>query len=242
MCRTKFQIKKINALKCIVTLALLAGLSGCRELSVFFDPGKDAPKKQLKLVKRDKPNTESDPGDRPVDPDAADLVEATEEESVEDGTLAQQTESDADIESGDESSDVSDIETKARAIVGRWETTTVTDDFVAFEFSQPKAEGETFVGTYTFFVNDTKDEPAKYVVSREDVIKFFTNGVENKTLEVKVSPDGQSLTFVGNKGITTKLVRAGSGPKQQPGKEPNLPAEDIPKPKATPNRPEVPDQ
>ncbi|MBL8182726.1 MAG: hypothetical protein JNL64_14070 [Blastocatellia bacterium] len=242
MFRTKFRQKTVNALRSLMILALLTGLSGCRELSVFFDPGKDAPKKQLKVVKRDKPNLESDPGERPVDPDAADLVEATEEEAVEDGALAQQTASGADIESGDESNEIADLERKAMAIVGRWETTTATDDFVAFEFSQPKAEGDTFVGTYTFFVNDTKDEPAKYVVSREDVIRFFTNGVENKTLEVKVSPDGQSLTFVGNKGITTKLVRAGSGPKQQPAKEPNVPVEDMPKPKATPNRPEVPDQ
>lgn len=234
MSRTKFKL--------IAIFALLTMLSGCRELSVFFDPGKNAPKKQLKVVKRDKPNLESDPGERPVDPDGADLVEATEEEAVEDGTLAQQTSSGADVESGDESNDIADLERKAMAIVGRWETTTVTDDFVAFEFSQPKAEGDTFVGTYMFFVNDTQDEPAKYVVSREDVIRFFSGGVENKTLQVTISADGQSLTFVGNKGITTKLVRAGSGPKQQPVKEPNVPVEDMPKPKATPYRPEIPDQ
>lgn len=232
----------VNALRCLMILALFAGLSGCRELSVFFDPGKDAPKKQLKVVKRDKPNLESDPGERPVDPDADDLVEATEEEAVEDGTLAQQTVSGADVESGDESNDIADIERKAMAIVGRWETTTVTDDYVAFEFSQPKAEGDAFVGTYTFFVNDTQEPPAKYVVSREDVIKFFSGGVENKTLQVTISSDGKSLTFVGNKGITTKLVRADAGPKQQPAKEPNVPVEDMPKPKATPNRPEIPDQ
>jgi len=217
-------------------------LSGCRELSVFFDPGKNAPKKQLKVVKREKPNLESDPGERPVDPDAADLVEATEEEAVEDGTLAQQTASGADIESGDEGNDIADLERKAMAIVGRWETTTGTGDYVAFEFSQPKAEGDTFTGTYTFFVNDTNEAPAKYVVTREDVIKFFTDGAENRSLKVTVSADGQSLTYYGNKGITSKMVRAGSAPKQQPAKTPNIPAEDMPKPKATPYKPEIPDQ
>ena len=245
MFRTKFQQKKINALKCLMILALLAGLSGCRELSVFFDPGKNAPKKQLKAVKRDKPNLEADPGERPVDPNAADLVEATEEEAVEDGLLAQQTVSEADIESGDGTDPIAEIERKAKAIVGRWETTTGTEDFIAIEFSMPKAEGDTFVGTYTFFVNDTQNEPAKYVVSREDVIKFFTNGAENKALKITVSPDGQTVTYSGNKGLTSKMVRAGSGPKkQQPAPAPRteVPNEDLPRPKATPPRVEERDQ
>ena len=244
MPRTKFQKITINAIRSAIILALLAVLSGCREISVFLDPGKNAPKKQLKLVKREKPNLESDPGDRPVDPNAADLVEATEEEAVEDGVLAQQTASAADVGSGDENELIAEIERKAKAIVGRWETTTVTDDLVAIEFSQPKAEGETFVGTYTFFVNDTQDEPGKYVVTREDVIKFFSGGVENKTLQVTVSADGQSLTFVGNKGITSKMVRAGSRPKQQPAPAPKqeVPNENLPQTKTTPPRVERPDQ
>ena len=244
MSRTKFQQMSINALKWVSILALLAVLSGCREISVFLDPGKNAPKKQLKLVKRDKPNLESDPGDRPVDPNSADLVEATEEEAVEDGILAQQTASAADVGSGDEDALIAEIEKKAKAIVGRWETTTVTDDLVAFEFGQPKAEGDTFVGTYTFFVNDRQEAPAKYVVTREDAIKFFAGGVENKTLEIKFSADGQSLTFVGNKGITTKMVRAGSRPKQQPAPAATqeVPNENLPQTKATPPRVEQREQ
>ncbi len=238
MFRSKFKQRTGTIAKLLLVAALLAGLSGCRELSVFFDPGKDAPKKQLKVVKRDKPNLESDPGERPVDPDSADLVEATEEEAVEDGVLAQQTVSAADVGSGDENELIAEIERKAKAIVGRWETTTVTDDYVAFEFGQPKAEGETFVGTYTFFVNDRQEAPAKYVVSREDAIKFFSGGVENKTLQVTVSADGQSLTFLGNKGITSKMVRAGSRPKPQPtpAPKPEVPNENLPQPRATPPR------
>lgn len=244
MFRTKFQQKPINALRCLTILALLAGVSGCRELSVFLDPGKNAPKKQLKVVKRDKPNLESDPGERPVDPNAADLVEATEEEAVEDGLLAQQTVSEADVESGDGTDPIAEIERKAKAIVGRWETTTGTEDLVAIEFSMPKAEGDTFVGTYTFFVNDTQDEPAKYVVTREDVIKFFANRVENKTFKVTVSPDGQTVTYYGNKGLTSKMIRAGSAPKQQPAPAPRteVPNEDLPRPKATPPRVEEREQ
>lgn len=238
MFRTKFQQSTISVLRCLIILAFLAGLSGCRELSVYLDPGKNAPKKQLKAVKRDKPNLESDPGDRPVDPDAADLVEATEEEAVEDGTLAQQTASAADVESGDESDPIAEIEQKAKAIVGRWEVTTGTEDFIAIEFSTPKAEGDTFTGTYTYFVNDAKIESAKYVVSHEEIIKFFTDGVENKMLKVTVSADGQSITYIGNKGITSKMARAGSKPKQQPAPAPKqeVPNENLPQPNATPPR------
>lgn len=244
MTSTKFKVTTINVLRSVIILAVLAGFSGCRELSVLFDPGKNAPKKQLKAVKRDKPNLESDTGEREVDPNSADLVEATEEEAAEDAKLAQAIASEADIESADETALIAEVERKAKAIVGRWETTTGTDDYVAIEFTMPKPEGDTFAGTYTFFVNDTKDEPAKYVVSREEVIKFFTNGVENKTLKITVSPDGQSVTYFGNKGLTSKMVRAGSVPRQQPApvKTPNLPAEDMPRPRTTPYRPEEREQ
>jgi len=228
-----------HAFKGMMILSLLAGLSGCRELSVMLDPGKDATKKQLKVVKRDKPNLESDPGERAVDPDSADLVEATEEEAAEDGILAQQTVSAADVGSGDEESLIADIERKAKAIVGRWEVTTGTDDYIAFEFSEPKAEGDTFTGTYTFFVNDIQEKPAKYVVSREDVIRFFADGAELKALKVMISADGRALTYFGNKNIPEKLARAGSMPKQ-PAKRPDIPAEEAPRPKAV--RPEQHDQ
>ncbi|MFT3742894.1 MAG: hypothetical protein QM785_01245 [Pyrinomonadaceae bacterium] len=243
MTSTQFKSATINILRATIILAVLAG-SGCRELSVFFDPGKNAPKKQLKVIKREKPNLESDPAEREIDPHAADLVEATEEEAAEDAKLAQAIASAADLESADENALVADLEQKAKALVGRWETTTGTGEYVAIEFTMPKAEGDTFVGTYTFFVNDTKEPPAKYIVSRDDVIKFFANGGEISSLKITVSPDGQSLTYFGNKGLTSKMVRAGTGPKQQPApvKTPNLPAEDRPRPKATPYRPEQHDQ
>lgn len=140
-----------------------------------------------------------------------------EEEAVEDGILAQQTASAADVGDGDEDALIAEIEKKAKAIVGRWETTTVTDDLVAFEFGQPKAEGDTFVGTYTFFVNDRQEAPAKYVVTREDVIRFFSGGVEKQN----AGSHGLGRRAIANllsatRGIKSKMVRAGSRPKQQP--------------------------
>lgn len=105
----------------------------------------------------------------------------------------------------------SPIEQKANAIVGKWETTTALDDKIAFDFSQPKKEGETFVGTYTFYVNDTKDAPAKYVVSNDKMIKFFdAEGGAYPLIKVSISDDGKTLMYNDQKGGKTKLTKAGS--------------------------------
>lgn len=105
----------------------------------------------------------------------------------------------------------SPIEQKANAVVGKWETTTALDDKIAFDFSQPKKEGETYVGTYTFYVNDTKDAPAKYIVSKDKMIKFFdAEGGVYPLIKVSISDDGQTLIYNDQKGGKTRLTKAGS--------------------------------
>ncbi|MBS1794004.1 MAG: hypothetical protein JSS81_09130 [Acidobacteria bacterium] len=104
----------------------------------------------------------------------------------------------------------SPIEQKANVIVGKWETTTALDDKIAFDFGQPKKEGDTFVGTYKFIVNDdTSEPPAKYVVSGDKMIKFYNEeGKEYPLIKVSVSDDGKTLTYYDQKGGTSKLTKA----------------------------------
>lgn len=107
--------------------------------------------------------------------------------------------------------DSSSLEKKANAIVGKWETTTALDDKIAFDFSQPKKDGETYVGTYVFDVNGSKDPSAKYVVSGDKMIKFFNaEGKEYPLIKVSISDDGQTLMYEDQKGGKTKLTKAGS--------------------------------
>lgn len=109
------------------------------------------------------------------------------------------------------SPETSKLEQKANAIVGKWETTTALDDKITFDFSQPKKEGETYVGTYVFDVNGSKDPSAKYVVSNDKMIKFFNEeGKEYPLIKVSISDDGQTLSYYDQKGGTTKLTKAGS--------------------------------
>lgn len=110
-----------------------------------------------------------------------------------------------------QSSAPSKLAQKANAIVGKWETTTALDDKITFDFSQPKKEGETYVGTYVFDVNGSKDPSAKYVVSGDKLIKFFNEeGKEYPLIKVSISDDGQTLNYYDQKGGTTKLTKVGS--------------------------------
>lgn len=104
----------------------------------------------------------------------------------------------------------SPIEQKANAIAGKWETKTALDDKIMFDFGQPKKEGETYVGTYKFIVNDdTSEPPAKYIVSGDKMIKFFNQeGKEFPLIKVSVSDDGKTLMYFDQKGGQSKLTKA----------------------------------
>lgn len=112
-------------------------------------------------------------------------------------------------------SETSKIEQKAQSIVGKWETTTALDDKIMFDFGPSKKEGETYVGTYTFYVNDSKDAPAKYIVSGDKMIKFFNEeGKEYPLIKVSVSDDGKTLTYFDQKDGESKLTKATESTKQ----------------------------
>jgi len=236
MSRYKLKQRAGLVTKLSLILVVLAGLSGCRELSDLLDPARNAPKRQLKTVKRDKPNLAEDTTPREVDPDSADLVEATDEQIAED--LANQPKTTdvappTDTNSAEPNAEFAMIEQKAKALVGRWEPAN-NPDGVIFEFTVSKREGDTFVGTFNFYVNGDRDLPSQYTVSRDDLIKLVQDGVTSK-IKCDISGDGNSMKFTNQDGEVSDLRRTNAQPTKQQ-ETPNK-RQEQPQPKA--QRPEV---
>lgn len=235
MLNTISKLKKINTLKLFIFLVLLTLVSSCRELSVFFDPAKNAPKKQLKVVKRDKPNLSAETVEREVDPDSEELIEATDEEVaaetvVPNTTTNTNTATSINTNSAEPNADLAKIEQKAKAIVGRWKPADMQESII-FEFTASKNEGETYIGTFNFYVNGNRDEPAKYIVSRDKMIKLIQFGKESK-IEVAVSADGKSMRFVNQDGEVSNLIKTNEQPRKQLERPQERPK--AQQPKATP--------
>lgn len=224
MFRPKLKQRTYLIAKFSLILALLASLTGCRELSEFLDPAKNAPKRQLKVVKRDKPNLADDTTAREVDPDSGDLVEATDEEIANDlANLPPSGDANTptNTNSGEPNAEFAILEERARALVGKWEPAN-NPDRVIFEFTVSKREGDTFVGTFNFYSNGDRDLPSKYVISRDEMIKLIQEGVESK-IKCEISSDGNSMRFTNQDGEVSDLRRTNAQPAKQPAQ-----------PKATP--------
>jgi len=246
MFKSKLELNRTTVIKLSFILAVLAGLSGCRDLSVFFDPAKNAPKKQLKVVKRDKPNLSDETEEREVDPDSDELVEATEQDLADEKVAPDSTNNtnkSANPVSSEPNNDLTQIEQKAKSIVGRWKPADSDDDII-FEFTEYKKEGDTFVGTFNFYVNNgDRDEPSKYIISRDKMIKLIQFGKESK-IEISVSSDGKSMRFVNQDGELSNLVKANASPQKTPQNRTGEPRTQVPQqqPKPTVYRPEMHDQ
>ena len=224
MFRPKLKQRTYLIAKLSIILALLAGLTGCRELSDLLDPAKNTPKRQLKTVKRDKPNLADDTTAREVDPDSDDLVEATDEEIANDlANLPASVDAvpPTNSNTAEPNADLAMIEQKARALAGKWEPAN-NPDKVIFEFTASNREGDTFVGTFTFYSNGDRDMPSKYVISRDVMIKLIQDGVESK-IKCEISSDGNSMRFTNQDGEVSDLRRTDAQPAKQPAQ-----------PKATP--------
>lgn len=232
MFRPKLKQRTYLIARLSIILALLAGLTGCRELSDLLDPAKNAPKRQLKTVKRDKPNLAEDTTAREVDPDSDNLIEATDEQIAEDLANLPKTadaEPPTDTNSAEPNADIAMIEQKARALAGKWEPAN-NPDKVIFEFTDSKREGDTFVGTFNFYSKGDRDLPSKYVISRDVMIKLIQDGVASK-IRCEISGDGNSMRFTNQDGEVSDLRRTNA----QPGKQ-------TEQPKPTARRPEPQDQ
>ncbi len=212
MSRPEFKHRAYNIAKLSLILLLLAGLSGCRELSDLLDPAKRVPKRQMKVVKRDKPNLADDTAAREVDPDADDLIEATDEEVANDlATLpATAPPTNTNTNSAEPTAEFAMIEQKAKALVGKWEPAN-NPDGVIFEFTVSRREGDTFVGTFNFYSNGDRDLPSQYTVSRDDMIKLMQDGVASK-IKCEVSSDGKSMRFTNQDGEVSDLRRTNAQP------------------------------
>lgn len=201
MFRNKFKRRVFTIAKLALILVLVSGLSGCRELSDLLQPAKNVPKKPTKVVKRDKPNLADDETPREVDPDGADLVEATDEQIAEDIANLPKVEvvvPATNANAAEPSPELAAIEQKARALAGKWEPVNDPNGRI-FEFTEPKREGDTFVGTFNFYVNGDRDPPSKYVVSVGDVIKLIQSGAESKII-CKISADGRTMQYTDRDG------------------------------------------
>lgn len=219
--------------KLLVIAALLTGLTGCRSLSDFFDPAKQTPKIPLKTVKRDRPNLADDATPREVDPDSDELIETNDDSDID------RSEQTAPVNTPNPvipANDLAQIEQKAKALVGRWSPADGGGKSV-IEFTMSTNEGETFVGTFNFFDEEgALIESAKYVVSREKLIKLMLAAGE-RNLDAVVSADGSSLRLTDQNGKVSHLTRSDSQP------QPNKPVQPVPEqPARTPQRPEIPDQ
>ncbi|HMT07549.1 MAG TPA: hypothetical protein PKA82_06060 [Pyrinomonadaceae bacterium] len=180
-------------------------------------------------MKRDKPNLADDTTPREVDPDGADLVEATDEQIAEDLANMPKTAEVApptDTNTTVPNVDIAMIEQKARALAGRWEPANDPDG-VIFEFTVAKREGDTFVGSFNFYVNGDRDLPSKYVVTLDQMIKLIQDGRESK-IKCELSADGNSMKFTNQDGEVSDLRRTNAQPTKK---------QEQPKPTA--ERPEV---
>jgi len=108
-------------------LSMMLLILGCRALSVALDPDKNTPKKQLKVVKRDKPNLADETEEREVDPDSDELVEATDEEAANEKAIAEMPANTAgsDANSSPDDANVSQgkpvtVEIFAKSLIGTW--------------------------------------------------------------------------------------------------------------------------
>lgn len=228
-----FSFKQSILIRFCLLFALLTAVSGCRSLSDFFDPAKRTPKAPLKTVKRDKPNLADSSVQREVDPDSDDLIETDDDSDI---VKVEQNGQGTTTNPAAPAPDLTKIEQKAKALVGRWSPADGNDRSVV-EFTISEKDGETFIGTFKFFDEEgALVESARYVVSREKLITLILAAGERK-IDAAVSADGNSLRLTDQNGKVSNLTRSNSQP------QPNKPVQTVPQqPARTPQRPEIPDQ
>lgn len=237
--------KTKNIVNVLMILSLMLAILGCRPLSNFFDPAKNAPKKQLKVVKRDKPNLADDTEEREVDPNSAELVEATDEEAKStDNTVVSQPNNNSNsnasntntANSKQETNQTAATKTFANGLLGKW-----SDGKETVTFDEKTA-------VFQWLNQDKPYNTTSYRVINENTVEFTdAEGKANKAT-MSIEDGGNTLVWLNqNSGETFKYKRV-TGTNSQPEKKPEKPVTQTTpsgnnqKPTATPYKPPQHDQ
>lgn len=220
----------------------MLAILGCRPLSNFFDPAKNAPKKPLKVVKRDKPNLADETEEREVDPDSAELVETTEDEANSaNNSVVSQTNTNSNATNNtsnknQETNQTAATKTFANGLIGKWsdgkETVTFNEKIAVFQWLN----------------QDKPYNTTSYRVVNENTVEFTDEAGKANKATMTIEDGGNTLVWLNqNSGQTFKYKRI-TGANSQPNNQPETPTTQATpgvnnqQPKPTARRPEIPDQ
>lgn len=209
----------------------MLAILGCRPLSNFFDPSKNAPKKPLKVVKRDQPNLADETEEREVDPDAAELIETTEDEAnTANNPAVPQTNTNSKANNNDsnknqETNQTAATKTFANGLIGKW-----SDGKENVTFDEKTA-------VFQWLDQDKPYNTTSYRVVNENTVEFTDNAGKANKATMTIEDGGNTLVWLNqNSGQTFryKRVTGANSPQNTPSEKPTT--------QATPRRPEIPDQ
>lgn len=104
------------------------------------------------------------------------------------------------------SSDLSDVEKKAQAFVGKW-VTQIGKDTVTITYGTPNKQGDAFVVPATLSQKGKPDQSSTLIVSRDEWIKEIDNTGKEFKLKAELSADGSRMAINLTDGVAMTLVK-----------------------------------
>ncbi len=103
-------------------------------------------------------------------------------------------------------SDLTDVEKKAQAFVGKWETQLGKDTFT-ITYGTPNKQGDAFVVPATLSQKGKQDQSSTLIVSRDEWIKEIDNTGKELKLKAELSADGSRMAINLTDGVAMTLVK-----------------------------------